>query len=110
MAITNPAILQLLADMKNNKWRNDITRLNEENMNAINNAFVTIIENGLNVLSEEDKTLREAITELQENAILESDTFIIDGMSVPIEVLNSDNTDPSDVWNGEYDGWTFGGN
>lgn len=103
MTITNPAILQLLANMKNNKWKNDITRLNEENMNAINNAFVTIIENGLDVLS-------ETVTELQENAILESDTFIIDGMSVPIEVLNSDNTNPSNVWNGEYDGWTFGGN
>lgn len=103
MATINPAILQLLANMENNKWTNDVTRLNAENMNVINDAFINIINNGLRVLSDE-------VTELQENAILESDTFIIDGMSVPIEVLNSDNTDPSDVWNGEYDGWTFGGN
>lgn len=59
MAITNPAILQLLANMRNNRWINDITRLNEENMNVINDAFINIIENGLGTLSPQDITFTD---------------------------------------------------
>lgn len=59
MATTNPAILQLLANMKNNRWINDITRLNEENMNVINDAFINIIENGLGTLSPQDITFTD---------------------------------------------------
>ena len=99
MATTNPAILQLLANMQNNRWINDITRLNEENMNAINDAFISIIENGLNVLSDK-------CTELEEKAISETDTLIIDGMGVPDELLN-DALEPLEEWNGEFEDWTF---
>lgn len=76
MATTNPAILQLLANMKNNRWINDITRLNEENMNVINDAFINIIENGLGSLSSQIESNSSDINNIDiKKADLNSPTF-----------------------------------
>ena len=83
--------------------------------NYISNIDLYIGDTKLNIdtdfsveIEEIEKRISEEVSKLQEKALVETDTLIIDGMSVPDELLNNE---PGSVeeWNGEFEGWTFNG-